>query len=108
MDRRTETTRDPRAPGAAAHGARTYLLVFATLMVLTILTVGVARLDLPGPTAVAAALALATAKGALVAGAFMHLLTEHRSVVWLLAATVLLALLMLLVPLATRLTHAGL
>ena len=42
-------------------------LVFATLMVLTIVTVAVSRLHLPMPAAVAVALIVATIKGGLVA-----------------------------------------
>jgi cytochrome c oxidase subunit 4 len=50
-----------------------YLRVWGTLLVLTVLTYLLARVHLPGPWAVLVALAIAIAKGTLVALFFMHL-----------------------------------
>jgi len=51
---------------------RTYILVFAALIVLTVLTTAVAFVDL-GPFSVVAALTIAVGKMLLVALFFMHL-----------------------------------
>jgi cytochrome c oxidase subunit 4 len=50
-----------------------YLLVWGTLLVLTVLTYVLARIHLPSPWGVLVALAIALAKGTLVALFFMHL-----------------------------------
>lgn len=57
---------------------RIYIFVFAALAVLTIVTVGVGYLELPIVPALVLGLTIATIKGALVAGYFMHLITEKR------------------------------
>lgn len=57
---------------------RIYISVFAALAVLTVVTVAVAYLDLPIVPALVVALIIATIKGGLVAGYFMHLVSEKR------------------------------
>lgn len=52
---------------------RVYFVVFISLMVLTIVTVAVSRLQLPVAAGIAVALVVASVKGTLVAGIFMHL-----------------------------------
>lgn len=59
---------------------RRYLIVFAVLVVATVTTVGVAVLHLRPAVAVAAALAVASIKAALVALFFMHLARERRAI----------------------------
>lgn len=76
-----------------------YILVFATLMVLTLVTVAVSRLHLPVAGAVAVALAVASVKGGLVAGYFMHLISERKLIYWVLGFTVAFFLAVLLIPL---------
>ncbi len=68
---------------------RVYILIFFSLAVLTGATVA-ARflLDLPMTYAIAVALAIACMKGFLVAGFFMHLLTERRLIYGILILTV--------------------
>lgn len=62
------------ASGAHGHShAGRYALVWAGLMVLTVLTYGLSRLHFPGGWAVVVALGIASAKGSLVALFFMHL-----------------------------------
>ena len=61
---------------------RTYIIVFATLLVLTLITVAISYLDLSVGPAVILALVVASVKGSLVAIFFMHLKGEVRSVVW--------------------------
>jgi cytochrome c oxidase subunit 4 len=78
---------------------RIYVLVFVSLMVLTMVTVAVSRLHLPVAGAVAVALVVATVKGSLVAGYFMHLVSERKLIYWVLWITVLFFLFVLLLPL---------
>ena len=56
-------------------------------MVLTIVTVAISYLDLAVPIAVTVALLVATIKGALVAGYFMHLVSEKKLIYAVLALT---------------------
>ncbi|HET7712698.1 MAG TPA: cytochrome C oxidase subunit IV family protein [Thermoanaerobaculia bacterium] len=68
---------------------RTYLLVFLGLAILTGVTVWLAYgLQLPIHLAIAIALLVASVKGFLVAGFFMHLLNERKVVYGVLALTV--------------------
>jgi cytochrome c oxidase subunit 4 len=77
-------------------------MVFVTLMALTIITVAISRLHLPVPIAVTIALIVATIKGSLVAGFFMHLLSEKKVIYAVLAITVAFFVVLLFVP---TLTH---
>jgi len=76
-----------------------YILVFVSLMALTMVTVAVSRLHLPIGGAVAVALVVATVKGGLVAGYFMHLVSERKLVYWVLGFTVAFFFAVLLLPL---------
>lgn len=78
---------------------RTYILIFVTLMALTIVTVAISRLHLPVPAAVGLALLVASIKGGLVAAYFMHLLSERKVIYWVLAFTVSCFIAVLLLPL---------
>jgi cytochrome c oxidase subunit 4 len=66
---------------------RTYVLVFVALAVLTVITVAVAGIELGPVGAVALALFIATVKASLVACYFMHLLSEKKMILWILAMT---------------------
>ena len=81
---------------------RVYIMVFVALMVLTIVTVAVSRFHLPVAQAVAVALIVATIKGALVAGYFMHLLSEKKLILAVLALTVAFFVVLLAVPVITH------
>ena len=80
------------APGTTTHAVnvRGYLMVFATLMVLTIVTVAVASLNLSEGTTVLVAVSIATIKATLVAMFFMHLKGEKPMVFWPLGLTAVL------------------
>jgi caa(3)-type oxidase subunit IV len=82
---------------------RSYMIVFAMLMVFTLLTVGVARLSFAVPVAIAVALIIAAMKGAMVAGVFMHLSHEKRWVYGTLVLTVVFFVALLLLPVITSL-----
>jgi len=81
---------------------RTYILVFFTLMVLTIITVTISRLHLPVPEAVTIALIVACIKGGLVASYFMHLISERKLIYLVLGFTVAFFFAVLLLPLWTH------
>ena len=68
---------------------RKYLIVFAALIVCTIVTVAVAQVDFGSATAnIVVALIIASIKGFLVAGYFMHLIHERVMIYTILIATV--------------------
>jgi len=67
---------------------RVYITVFVGLAVLTIVTVVACyKFDLPVHTAIVVALIVASIKGFLVAGFFMHLLTERKVIYGVLILT---------------------
>ena len=68
---------------------RRYMTVFACLIVGTIATVGAYYLHLPSiALTIAVALFIATVKAFLVAGFFMHLISERKMIYGILLATV--------------------
>jgi cytochrome c oxidase subunit 4 len=79
-----------------------YVTVFVALMALTIITVAISRLHLPVHQAVTIALIVAVIKGSLVAGFFMHLISEKKLIYAVLALTVAFFIVLLFVP---ALTH---
>ena len=82
---------------------KTYIIIFITLMALTFVTVAISRLHLPTPTAVALALVVASVKGGLVAGYFMHLVSERKLIYWVLWITISCFVAVLLLPVVTHL-----
>ena len=81
---------------------RIYITVFVALMVLTIITVAISYLDLPVPVAVAVAMFVAIVKGSLVAGYFMHLISEKKLIYAVLALTVVFFIALLALPAVTH------
>ena len=81
---------------------RVYITVFVALMVLTIVTVAISRFHFPVPIAVTVALIVATIKGALVAGYFMHLVSEKKLIYAVLALTVAFFVALLALPVVTH------
>ncbi len=77
---------------------KVYIIVFAALAVLTITTVAASYLDLGTGEAFLLALTIATVKGTLVAGYFMHLFKEKTIVLSILALTFIFLLLVLFLP----------
>ena len=67
----------------ARSGVRLYVAVFAALVVLTLVTVGVSYVDL-GPASVVVALTIAFTKALLVVLFFMHL-RESSGLIWVVA-----------------------
>jgi len=81
---------------------KVYITVFVALMVLTIVTVAISYLDLSVPVAVTVALFVATVKGALVAGYFMHLVSEKKLIYAVLALTVVFFFALMALPVITH------
>ncbi len=83
---------DPNAHHSPEHikkEIKVYLWVFAGLAFLTVLTVWLCYgLNMPVHYAIVIALAVASVKGFLVAGFFMHLLSERKLIYGILALTV--------------------
>lgn len=86
---------------------RTYIMVFAALLVLTVVTVAAWRLHLPPQVTVLVALFIAAVKGSLVAGWFMHLLSERRLIYYLLLLTVVFFIFIMFVPLGSGADSIG-
>ncbi len=77
---------------------RTYVAVFVALAILTILTVSVSYMRLALIPAIVIALIIASTKGSLVAGFFMHLVSEKKIIFWILALTFCFFLVLLFLP----------
>jgi cytochrome c oxidase subunit 4 len=75
-----------------------YYVVFVALLCLTAVTVAVSYLHLKRPLAIAIALVIATVKAGLVAGVFMHLISEKKVIYAVLILTAAFFLLVLLLP----------
>ena len=84
---------------------RVYITVFASLMILTLVTVGISRFHFPVPIAVTVALLVATVKGSLVACYFMHLISEKKLIIAILALTVVFFVALMILPILT--VHDG-
>jgi cytochrome c oxidase subunit 4 len=78
-------------PNAVDAQVRGYMIVFGTLLALTVATVGASYLNLATGAAVALGLVIATAKAGLVAAFFMHLTHERAMIYATLALTAVLA-----------------
>ena len=92
---------------AIKKSVRTYMVVFASLAALTVLTVAVSYLDLPTSMAVLVALVIATVKASLVAAFFMHLIDERQAIYSILLLTAVFVLVLIFVPLSTFADHLG-
>ena len=86
---------------------KVYISVFAALMVLTLVTVGISRFHFSVPVAVTVALLVATVKGALVACYFMHLISEKKLIIAVLALTVVFFVALLALPVLTVSNRLG-
>lgn len=95
-------------PAEIDRHVKVYVTVFVALMALTIVTVAISYLEMPTGPAVALALFVALVKGSLVACFFMHLISEKKLIVWVLALTVLFFFFVLLGPYLTDLDQVRL
>ncbi|HEV8537387.1 MAG TPA: cytochrome C oxidase subunit IV family protein [Bacteroidota bacterium] len=81
------------------HHVRKYIIVFVSLMGLTIVTVTVASFHLSVTTAIMVALLIAAIKGSLVASYFMHLISEKKMIFMTLILTVVFFAVLMGLPL---------
>ncbi|HEV7504517.1 MAG TPA: cytochrome C oxidase subunit IV family protein [Thermoanaerobaculia bacterium] len=77
---------------------RSYIVVFVTLMVMTVLTVAVSYFHMPVGLAILVALIIASFKGSLVAAVFMHLSHERKVIYWVLLVTVIFFIVLMAIP----------
>jgi cytochrome c oxidase subunit IV len=85
---------------------RRYLIVFSALLLLTALTVAVSSMPMPATLAIAVGLAIAAAKGTLVAMFFMHLTQERMIVYVTLAFTAMFCVALFALTLWTEADHS--
>jgi cytochrome c oxidase subunit 4 len=85
-------------PESVRKSVRSYLKVFVSLMVFTVITVAVSRLHFGVPIAITVALVIASIKGSMVAGVFMHLSYERKWIYGSLILTALGFLILMTVP----------
>ena len=78
---------------------KVYLTVFGALAALTVLTVAASYMNVSTTEAIFLALSIATVKASLVAGYFMHLITERQTIVYILCLTFVLFLVCMFLPL---------
>ena len=81
------------------HHIQTYIRVFIALGVLTVITVAVSYLNVSFIEAFFIAMTVATIKGSLVLGYFMHLISERQMIIWILVATVATFIILMFIPL---------
>ena len=86
---------------------RVYILVFAALAVLTVVTVAVSYLDLSVAAGLVLALTIACVKGSLVACYFMHLIDEKKLIYSVLTLTVVFFVALMVIPTGAILDHTG-
>ena len=86
---------------------RTYWMVGAALFVFTGITVAVNQVHLAVPLAITVALIIATLKGSMVAGIFMHLSHEKKWIYGSLILTVIGFAILMLVPSLTMNDNIG-
>jgi cytochrome c oxidase subunit IV len=89
---------DHDSPEAIRRQTKLYVMVFAALMVLTVVTVAVSYLHLPVHLAILVALVIAGIKGSMVAAYFMHLISEKKAIYAILILTVAFFIVLMAMP----------
>ncbi len=95
------------SPEAIQAETRKYIMVFAALAVLTVITVAVSYLDLSIGLAVTLAMIVASVKGTLVAAYFMHLLDERKTIYAILGLTMFFFVVLMILPVGAFSDHNG-
>ncbi|HEV7516220.1 MAG TPA: cytochrome C oxidase subunit IV family protein [Thermoanaerobaculia bacterium] len=98
MDAQAHAHDDHDSPEAIRRQTKLYIMVFAALMALTVITVAVSYLHLPPHLAILVALMIAGIKGSMVAAYFMHLISEKKAIYAILALTVAFFIVLMLMP----------
>ena len=81
------------------HHIQVYIKVFIALAILTLVTVAVSYLNVSFIEAFFIAMTVATIKGSLVLGFFMHLISEKQMIIWILVATLISFIILMFIPL---------
>ena len=89
------------------HHIQTYIRVFIALGILTVITVAVSYLEVSFIEAFFLAITIATIKGSLVLGFFMHLISEKKAIIWMLVATLVAFLILMFIPLIWHTDSTG-
>ena len=88
------------------HHIKIYMMDFAALAFLTIITVAASYLDLSSGEAIFLALIIASVKGSLVAGYFMHLISERALITWILMLTAGFFFVLMFIPMISFIDQA--
>ena len=80
---------------------KVYMLVFAGLAIMTVITVAVSYLDVNIYQAVAICLFIASIKAGLVGAYFMHLISERKMIHYILLMTLVFFIVLLVIPMLT-------
>jgi caa(3)-type oxidase subunit IV len=86
---------------AVKRSIRSYMIIGMLLLVFTGITVGANQFHFAVPVAITVALIIATIKGSMVAGVFMHLSHEQKWIYGTLVLTVVFFVVLLFLPLLT-------
>jgi cytochrome c oxidase subunit 4 len=78
---------------------RVYLTVFGALAILTVVTVLASYLNVSTSEGIFLALIIASVKASLVAGYFMHLISEKNTIIWILLLTSIFLFVVIFLPL---------
>tara|TARA_B100000953_G_scaffold129943_1_gene107156 strand:+ start:1173 stop:1478 length:306 start_codon:yes stop_codon:yes gene_type:complete len=78
---------------------RVYLIVFGALAILTVVTVLASYLNVSTSEGIFLALIIASVKASLVAGYFMHLISEKNTIIWILLLTGIFLFVVIFLPL---------
>ena len=89
------------------HHIQTYIRVFIALGVLTVITVAVSYLEVSFIEAFFLAVTIASIKGSLVLGFFMHLISERAAIIWILVATTVAFIILMFIPLISLTDSTG-
>ena len=95
---------------AATHAhpnVKAYLMVFGTLMILTVCTVLVSYFDFSPVMTILVGLMIATVKASLVAAFFMHLKGERPLIYGLLGLCVIFTIVLFTIPISDSRGNAG-
>ena len=87
------------------HHIQTYIRVFIALGVLTVITVAVSYLEVSFIEAFFLAITIASIKGSLVLGFFMHLISERAAIIWILVATTVAFIILMFIPLISSTSY---
>ncbi len=93
-------------PEEVKHHIKTYVIVFIALAFLTVVTVAISYLDIGVKAGIALGLFVASIKASLVACYFMHLIDEKTTIYWTLIATAISYLILIFLPIGTKLAQA--